>query len=1070
MSHNLSPISQPQSQEAEGVAQHLRFASLVDTACCAPEASLDGFERTANASSSTLHALTDERAKPTKTTSVKVIKPSVNPKSPNHDSSRDTSYRAHPYKGDWGESKKGLSGLHPRSHETHVSKEAAAIAAEFAQIEASARILESFRFAYPPVARAVAEAEVEAGADDVADDVAKAVLILESFACDVSPGSVAHLIPAGVARVEDQVHPEPDSTAAPHVDVDFATLPVTVAYYLPIPQPHGLPRQLPTTPLLFTSEEAKKIPKRLPDWINERGLIERYSATSFAWPEVVPALTWSGSPQAPPSNAEALELLHPHEHTACTILRLKPAPYLFVKQTLLKASIRGPFKKRDAQSWFRMDVNKTNRIYDWFVGIGWIPNWAEGGLKVVMTADSVGAKVNGIAAGVGSGNCGSVGAKGHGRGWGSKVTAAARKKALRILEPAHAPPAVVTHPVPRMDPMMMAPVLSPDSPLDAVNGGYVSAAPVATPDVLTHITNTITNTNSSTTSPTASTASSIPSRRSFPDDTRLPPKKRLRTATYTSTTYITTTAFSTNTNLVLSICDPATLAATTLGVAAAAFEAGSARAVGGGTVGLDSRGDCRDFVIGGAAGGGRDVDEDDRMDIDKIENEFENVPSNVIKATTAISKKATAATTKKATAASPKKTTKKPAAAAAKKTPPSNKTVLQTTTISAFDSATTVATTLGVGAASVEAVSAGGVGASAVQTQDAATEGTNTATGAATTALAKETTPAKTGIVKTAAATAKKASTAGQKATLGTAAMPKKPAATTAAKKTTAKTTAKTKIAASKPASTSKPGSAGGSAVNVDASVGGDAALMDVDELDDKRGVANAPPRKDTKDTTATEKNTTAKKTTVTPETVPQAITTSAFNTATAVASTLGVDATSAGAASANGDFAAATINKTVMMTRATHTTALYAATTVAPALGVGAASVAAASAGGVEILDGTTKGRKTTASTKAASATKKPAAKKTTTTQTAKKKAPDGHADGGSSTDGHDRVVSIAVYANAHGYNYGSAYGYNDANGSASVSTTPEPANEYGYGSSAGRGGRGGSGVGGRKRDATGL
>ncbi|KAJ2585682.1 hypothetical protein EV177_009903, partial [Coemansia sp. RSA 1804] len=33
----------------------------------------------------------------------------------------------------------------------------------------------------------------------------------------------------------------------------------------------------------------------------------------------------------------------------------------------------GSFKKRDAQRLCRIDVNKTSKIYEWYVSMGWLP-------------------------------------------------------------------------------------------------------------------------------------------------------------------------------------------------------------------------------------------------------------------------------------------------------------------------------------------------------------------------------------------------------------------------------------------------------------------------------------------------------------------------------------------------------------------------------------------------------------------------------------------------------------------------------------------------------------------------
>ncbi|KAJ1724197.1 hypothetical protein LPJ53_001535 [Coemansia erecta] len=64
------------------------------------------------------------------------------------------------------------------------------------------------------------------------------------------------------------------------------------------------------------------------------------------------------------------------ERHCCSVLRILPEQYIAIKQTLLregKARIPGTFKKRDAQRLCRIDVNKTSKIYEWYVTIGWLP-------------------------------------------------------------------------------------------------------------------------------------------------------------------------------------------------------------------------------------------------------------------------------------------------------------------------------------------------------------------------------------------------------------------------------------------------------------------------------------------------------------------------------------------------------------------------------------------------------------------------------------------------------------------------------------------------------------------------
>ncbi|KAJ1944339.1 hypothetical protein FBU59_002628 [Linderina macrospora] len=65
------------------------------------------------------------------------------------------------------------------------------------------------------------------------------------------------------------------------------------------------------------------------------------------------------------------------ERHCCSILRILPEQYLTIKHTLLREGKNrspGSFKKRDAQKLCRIDVNKTSKIYEWYVSMGWLPN------------------------------------------------------------------------------------------------------------------------------------------------------------------------------------------------------------------------------------------------------------------------------------------------------------------------------------------------------------------------------------------------------------------------------------------------------------------------------------------------------------------------------------------------------------------------------------------------------------------------------------------------------------------------------------------------------------------------
>jgi len=73
-------------------------------------------------------------------------------------------------------------------------------------------------------------------------------------------------------------------------------------------------------------------------------------------------------------NAECVHMLSSSEKTLCSHLRIYPKPYLVIKETILKEYARRGFnlKRREARELIKIDVNKTSRIYDFFIEMGWI--------------------------------------------------------------------------------------------------------------------------------------------------------------------------------------------------------------------------------------------------------------------------------------------------------------------------------------------------------------------------------------------------------------------------------------------------------------------------------------------------------------------------------------------------------------------------------------------------------------------------------------------------------------------------------------------------------------------------
>lgn len=73
------------------------------------------------------------------------------------------------------------------------------------------------------------------------------------------------------------------------------------------------------------------------------------------------------------ANADGIEMLTEKERELCSILRLYPRVYLHIKDTLIKEYLQhGGLKRAQARAAVKIDVNKTSRLYDFFVSAGWI--------------------------------------------------------------------------------------------------------------------------------------------------------------------------------------------------------------------------------------------------------------------------------------------------------------------------------------------------------------------------------------------------------------------------------------------------------------------------------------------------------------------------------------------------------------------------------------------------------------------------------------------------------------------------------------------------------------------------
>lgn len=79
------------------------------------------------------------------------------------------------------------------------------------------------------------------------------------------------------------------------------------------------------------------------------------------------------------AHADGIELLSDKERHICSILRLYPRLYLSIKDTLIREYIKsGGLKRAQARAAVKIDVNKTSRLYDFFISAGWIKPPASG--------------------------------------------------------------------------------------------------------------------------------------------------------------------------------------------------------------------------------------------------------------------------------------------------------------------------------------------------------------------------------------------------------------------------------------------------------------------------------------------------------------------------------------------------------------------------------------------------------------------------------------------------------------------------------------------------------------------
>ncbi|ORZ01212.1 hypothetical protein BCR43DRAFT_486555 [Syncephalastrum racemosum] len=105
------------------------------------------------------------------------------------------------------------------------------------------------------------------------------------------------------------------------------------------------------------------------------------SAAATAAAAAASAAASAGRKPATPldiAEADGVHLLTEQEQVLCSTLRIMPRPYMVIKDTILKEYAKQGFlKRRQARGLIKIDVNKTSRIYDFFIESGWIKAFKE---------------------------------------------------------------------------------------------------------------------------------------------------------------------------------------------------------------------------------------------------------------------------------------------------------------------------------------------------------------------------------------------------------------------------------------------------------------------------------------------------------------------------------------------------------------------------------------------------------------------------------------------------------------------------------------------------------------------
>ncbi|KAJ3138471.1 hypothetical protein HK100_012675 [Physocladia obscura] len=135
----------------------------------------------------------------------------------------------------------------------------------------------------------------------------------------------------------------------------------------------SIPRSRPAIPQVkyipHTGESGNDKVRPLPFPLIDQAKVDEYTECK----DTGELVSWKKSPISFSEDIDGYSKLAADELETCSILRVPPSDYLQVKVILLSARNHfETFTKRQAQKWYGIDVNKTGKIFDWFVSKNWL--------------------------------------------------------------------------------------------------------------------------------------------------------------------------------------------------------------------------------------------------------------------------------------------------------------------------------------------------------------------------------------------------------------------------------------------------------------------------------------------------------------------------------------------------------------------------------------------------------------------------------------------------------------------------------------------------------------------------